>query len=182
MNVKRICVYCGASLGNNPAFARAAKELGHLLAEQNIELVYGGGKVGLMGVLADAVLEKGGQVTGIIPQKLLDQEQGHTGIQDLRIVNDMHERKAAMATLADAFIALPGGFGTLEELFEVMTWSQIGYHQKPIAVVDVDGYYGHIQAFINHAIRSGLVRPEFGQYFQLAKNPQEALEALFRTN
>ncbi|MDG0816882.1 LOG family protein [Bdellovibrio svalbardensis] len=178
MSIKRVCVYCGASLGNNPNFAKAAKELGHLLAKENIELVYGGGKVGLMGVLADAVLEKGGKVIGIIPQKLVDKEQAHRGLQDLRIVNDMHERKATMAALADAFIALPGGFGTMEELFEVLTWSQIGYHQKPVAVLEVDNYYEHLNNFINHAKTTGLLKPEFAQFFQLTHSVQDAWKAL----
>ncbi len=174
MSLKRVCVYCGANLGNNPAFAKAAQELGKLLARKNIELVYGGGKVGLMGVLADSVLENGGKVIGIIPQKLVELEQAHGGIQDLRVVNDMHERKAAMATLADAFIALPGGFGTIEELFEVLTWSQIGYHQKPIAIFDVDGYYEYLNKFIQHAQSTGLIKPEYSQYFQLALSADEA--------
>lgn len=176
MTTKRICVYCGASTGNNPRFAEVAKELGHALVKNNIELVYGGGKVGLMGIVADAVLEKGGRVTGIIPQKLMDQEQGHTAIQDLRIVNDMHERKAAMATLADAFIALPGGFGTLEELFEVLTWSQIGYHAKPIAILDVDNYYHHLNQFIQHALGTGLIKMQYGQLFQVAHTAENALK------
>lgn len=176
MKTKRICVYCGANAGNNPHFAQMARELGHTLATNDIELVYGGGKVGLMGIVADAVLEKGGRVIGIIPQKLMDQEQGHTGIQDLRIVNDMHERKATMATLADAFIALPGGFGTLEELFEVLTWSQIGYHTKPIAILDVDDYYLHLSKFIDHALTTGLIKMQYGQLFQVARTAENALK------
>jgi len=176
MKANRICVYCGANPGNNPQFAAMAKALGHALAENHIELVYGGGKVGLMGIVADAVLEKGGRVTGVIPQKLMDLEQGHTGIQDLRIVNDMHERKAAMATLADAFIALPGGFGTLEELFEVLTWSQIGYHAKPIAILDVDNYYHHLSQFIHHAMETGLIKKQYGQLFQVAHTIESALK------
>jgi hypothetical protein len=176
METKRICVYCGASPGNNPNFAVRARELGHALATNNIELVYGGGRVGLMGILADAVLEKGGQVIGIIPQKLIDLEQGHTGIQDLRIVNDMHERKATMASLADAFIALPGGFGTLEELFEVLTWSQIGYHVKPVAILDVDQYYHHLGKFIEHAMTTGLLKTQYGQLFQVTHSLENALK------
>ncbi|WP_413287761.1 TIGR00730 family Rossman fold protein [Bdellovibrio sp. HCB337] len=176
MKIKRICVYCGASSGNNPNFTLKAKELGKLLASKGIELVYGGGHVGLMGVVADSVLEHGGKVIGIIPRKLMDQEQGHTGIQDLRVVNDMHERKATMATLADAFIALPGGFGTLEELFEVLTWSQIGYHQKPVAILDVDQYYHHLHKFVEHAVSSGLLRPQYGKLFQVTESTEEALQ------
>lgn len=176
MTIKRICVYCGANPGNNPKFAEMAKKLGHAIADKGFELVYGGGRVGLMGVVADAVLEKGGRVTGIIPQKLMSQEVGHSGIQDLRVVNDMHERKAAMATLSDAFIALPGGFGTLEELFEVLTWSQIGYHEKPVAILDVDDYYLHLGKFIENAIGTGLIRPEYGKLFQITYSPEEALK------
>lgn len=179
MKTKRVCVYCGASSGLNPHFAAKARELGHALALQDIELVYGGGRVGLMGVVADAVLEKGGRVIGVIPEKLMDLEQGHLGIQDLRVVNDMHERKATMATLADAFIALPGGFGTLEELFEVLTWSQIGYHQKPVAILDVDQYYYHLGKFIEHAMTSGLLKPQYGKLFQVTESAQEALQICF---
>jgi hypothetical protein len=176
MKIKRICVYCGANSGNNPNFAVRARELGYALASHNIELVYGGGRVGLMGIVADAVLEKGGRVIGVIPQKLMDLEQGHTGIQDLRIVNDMHERKAAMATLADAFIALPGGFGTLEELFEVLTWSQIGYHQKPVAILDVDEYYAHLGKFVEHAMTTGLLKIQYGQLFQVTNTVENAIK------
>lgn len=178
MTIKRVCVYCAASLGNNPAFVKAAKDLGAFLAHKNIQLVYGGGKVGLMGALADAALENGGKVIGIIPQKLVEQEQAHTGIQDLRIVNDMHERKATMAALADAFIALPGGFGTMEELFEVLTWSQIGYHQKPVAILDVDNYYEHLNNFVAHAATTGLLKPEFASYFQVTYSAQEVWEKI----
>lgn len=180
MSLKRVCVYCGANLGNDPAFAKTAKDLGHLLAEKNIELVYGGGKVGLMGVLADAVLENGGHVIGIIPQKLVDKEQAHKGLQDLRIVNDMHERKATMATLADAFIALPGGFGTMEELFEVLTWSQIGYHQKPIVLLDVNDYYKHLKSFVDHAKTTGLIQPQFADLFRITPSAEEALAEISR--
>ncbi|WP_413558643.1 TIGR00730 family Rossman fold protein [Bdellovibrio sp. HCB209] len=180
MKIKRICVYCGANAGNHPEYAKVAKDLGHLLAEHGIELVYGGGKVGLMGTIADAVLEKGGQVTGIIPQKLVDMEQAHEGVTDLRIVNTMHERKATMASLSDAFIALPGGFGTMEELFEVLTWSQIGYHQKPIALVNVMDFYGHLESFVKHATTTGLLRSEYARYFQVTNSAREALDTVLR--
>lgn len=180
MIIKRICVYCASSMGTNPNFAKIAKELGHLLAEKNIELVYGGANVGIMGILADAVMEKGGKVIGVMPQKLVDIEKAHKNLPDLRIVNDMHERKATMATLADAFIALPGGFGTLEELFEVLTWAQIGYHQKPIAIIDVDGFYSHLQKFVEHATAVGLVKPETAKGFELSFSAQEALAKLLK--
>lgn len=176
--LKRICVYCGAAPGFAPEFAAMAKELGHALAERKIELVYGGGKVGLMGIVADAVLEKGGSVIGIIPQKLVDKEQAHQGLQDLRIVNTMHERKATMATLADAFIALPGGFGTLEELFEVLTWSQIGYHAKPVVVLDVNDYYAPLEAFIHNAIAAGFIGEKQKAVFRRLFSADSALDAL----
>ncbi|WP_413585293.1 TIGR00730 family Rossman fold protein [Bdellovibrio sp. HCB274] len=178
MKIKRICVYCGANPGNKPEYGEAARQLGYLLADHKIELVYGGGKVGLMGIIANAVLEKGGLVTGIIPQKLVELEQAHQGLTDLRIVNDMHERKATMASLSDGFIALPGGFGTLEELFEVLTWSQIGYHQKPIALVNVLRFFDNLELFVTHATSTGLLRSEYSKFFQLKNSPEEALKAI----
>jgi hypothetical protein len=178
MKLRRVCVYCGAARGHDPRFATVAQKLGYALAAKNIELVYGGGKVGLMGVLADAVLEKGGRVTGIIPQRLVDKEQAHQGLQDLRIVNDMHERKAAMATLADGFIALPGGFGTLEELFEVLTWSQIGYHTKPIVILDVADYYKPLHEFIEQATVAGFIGETQKAVFRRLFGPEQALEFL----
>lgn len=176
--IKRICVYCGANSGNKPEFAIMAKNLGHHLAENNIELVYGGGRIGLMGIVADAALERGGKVTGVIPQKLVDKEQAHHGLTDLHIVNDMHERKATMATLADAFIALPGGFGTLEELFEVITWGQIGYHEKPVVLLDVEGFYSSLDAFIKNAISVGLIKSEYFRLWNMAYSPTETLQKL----
>ena len=134
---KRICVFCGSSHGSNPVYAEAAKNVGGELARRGIGLVYGGGNVGLMGVVADAVLAGGGHVTGVIPEALMAKEVGHRGLPDLRVVKTMHERKALMAELADGFVALPGGFGTLDELLEQLTWSQLGLHDKPIFVVDV---------------------------------------------
>lgn len=182
MKIQRICVYCGASAGHAPEFAALAENLGQFLASKNIELVYGGGKVGLMGVVADAVLKNGGKVIGIIPQMLVDKEQAHTGLQELRIVNDMHERKAAMATLSDAFIALPGGLGTLEELFEVLTWSQIGYHAKPLVVLDVNDYYKPLELFIENAIQAGFIRQNERAVFRRLLTPEQALEALLEVN
>ncbi|MBO9665978.1 MAG: TIGR00730 family Rossman fold protein [Bdellovibrio sp.] len=180
MKIKRICVYCGANSGNNPEFAKAAKELGHLIAAHKIELVYGGGKAGLMGVVADAVIEKQGTVIGIIPQSLVRQEHAHHEITELRVVNSMHERKATMASMADAFIALPGGFGTLEEMFEVLTWSQIGYHEKPVALVNTAEYYTHLRTFVDHAISTGLIRQEYARYFQVAETPAKAMDMILR--
>lgn len=136
-----ICVYCGAATGDDPVFATAAREFGALLAHRGIKLVYGGGHVGLMGLVADGALLAGGQVEGVIPRSMCDKELAHTGIQKLHVVESMHDRKALMAELSDAFVALPGGIGTLDELFEIWTWRQIGLHGKPIGVLDVNGYW-----------------------------------------
>lgn len=141
MSLRSICVFCGASRGTNPVYEQAAQYLGRTLAANGIRLVYGGGAVGLMGVVADATMAAGGEVIGIIPQSLKDAEVGHTGLSRLEVVDGMHARKARMAELADAFIALPGGLGTLEELFEVWTWGQLGYHPKPLGLLDVNHFY-----------------------------------------
>lgn len=145
--MKRIAVYCGSKHGNSPAFNKAAEELGSELAKRKIELVYGGGAVGLMGVIANAVLKNHGSVIGVIPEKLYEMEVAHMGLTELYRVKTMHERKALMADLSDAFIALPGGIGTLEEIMEVITWAQIGYHDKPCAFLNVEGYYEHLFKF-----------------------------------
>jgi len=158
--MRRICVFCGSSPGARPAYAEAAAQVGRLLAGEGIGLVYGGGQVGLMGVLADAVLAEGGEIVGVIPQALVDREIGHPGVADMRVVGSMHERKALMADLADAFIALPGGIGTLEELIEVYTWSQLGMHRKPIGVLNVNGYYDALAALLDRAVREGFVREQ----------------------
>ncbi|HEX7983819.1 MAG TPA: TIGR00730 family Rossman fold protein, partial [Duganella sp.] len=152
---KTICVYCGANAGVTPAYAEAARALGRALVDQNLALVYGGGKVGLMGVIADAVLAAGGEVTGVIPTALVEREVGHMGLTRQFIVKDMHERKAMMASLSDGFIAMPGGMGTLEELFEMLTWSQLGIHAKPIGLLNVDGFYDGLIDFIAHASGQG---------------------------
>jgi uncharacterized protein (TIGR00730 family) len=157
--MKRVCVYCGSSPGNRPDYADLARELGRTLAARGLGLVYGGGHVGLMGTLADAVLAAGGEVTGIIPQRLVDAEVAHHGLTSLEIVGSMHERKARMAELADAFIALPGGFGTLDELFEILTWAQLGLHGKPCGLIDFDGYYAPLVTWADSAVRAGFVRP-----------------------
>ena len=155
-----ICVFCASSTGRDPAFAAAARSFGALLARERITLVYGGGHVGLMGVLADAVLGAGGRVVGVIPRALWDWEVGHRALTELHVVETMHERKALMASLADAFVALPGGLGTLEEIFEVWTWGQLGIHSKPCGFLDVAGYYAPLLAFLDQAVARGLVRPE----------------------
>ncbi len=158
--IKSVCVYCGSAAGVRPAYAEAARALGTLLAREGIELVYGGGRVGLMGVVADAALAAGGRVTGVIPHALQAREVGHEGLTTLHVVTTMHERKALMAKLADAFVAMPGGLGTLEELAEVLTWAQLGVHRKPCGLLDVEGYYAPLTAFFDHAVAEGFVRPE----------------------
>jgi uncharacterized protein (TIGR00730 family) len=155
--MKRLCVFCGANSGANDAYRSAAHELGRLLARSGIGLVYGG--IGLMGAVADAALAEGGEVIGIIPRNLVKLEVAHRGAVDLRVVESMHERKAMMAELSDGFIALPGGVGTLEELFEVWTWAHLGLHRKPCALLDVNGFYSGLGAFLNHVQQEGFLRP-----------------------
>jgi uncharacterized protein (TIGR00730 family) len=177
----RVCVFCGANPGNDPRYAEAAKGLGAALAREGIGLVYGGGNVGLMGVLADTVLAAEGEVIGVIPQALVDREVAHRGITSLRVVSTMHERKALMADLADGgFIALPGGLGTLEELFEVWTWGQLGYHAKPVGILDVGDYYRGLLAFLDTATGAGFVGPEHRAMLLVDTSPG-ALLARFRT-
>jgi uncharacterized protein (TIGR00730 family) len=156
--MKRICVYCGSSAGVNPVHREAAVHLGTLLASRGIGLVYGGGNVGLMGVIADAVLHAGGEVIGVIPTALMEKELGHGGVTKLHIVSSMHERKQLMADLSDGFISLPGGIGTLEELFETFTWLQLGFHDKPVGLLNVDGFYDHLLAFLRHAAAERFLR------------------------
>lgn len=156
--MKRIAVYCGSHQGARPEYAAAARGLGVRLARERIELVYGGGRVGLMGIVADAVLEYGGHVIGVIPEKLALKEVVHEQLPDLRVVKTMHERKALMAELADGFIALPGGFGTYEEFFEILTWGQLGWHHKPLGLLDVAGFYRPLQSFLDHARNEGFIR------------------------
>lgn len=157
--MKRICVYCGSSDAIPDSYREAARALGALFNARGYELVFGGGRVGMMGEIADAVLAGGGRVWGVIPRKLMELEVGHTGCTELFIVDGMHARKTMMAQLADGFIALPGGWGTMEELFEMATWRQLGYHQKPVGLLDVDGYYSHLLAWIETAREAGFIRP-----------------------
>ena len=156
--IKRIVVYCGANVGNNPAYKIAAENVGRTLAEQGIGLVYGGGGVGLMGVVADAALAAGGEVIGVIPEALKVLEVGHKNLSAMHVVPDMHSRKAMMLGLADAVIAMPGGFGTMDELFEALTWSQLDYHRKLCGLLNVAGYYDHLIAWINHSVDVGMVK------------------------
>jgi uncharacterized protein (TIGR00730 family) len=178
LNLRRVCVFCGSSVGSSPSYAEGAVALGRALAEANVALVYGGGSVGLMGVLADTMLAAGGHVIGVSPQALVDLEVGHHGLPDLRVVQSMHERKALMADLADAFIALPGGIGTLEELFEVWTWAQLGMHGKPCALLDVAGYYTPLLAFIDHMVEQRFLRPEHRALVVVAAEPLALLRRL----
>jgi uncharacterized protein (TIGR00730 family) len=163
MRVKRVCVFCGSNAGALPAYAEAARSLGAMLARRGLGLVYGGGRVGLMGALANAARAAGGEVIGVIPESLVRKEVAHTGLEDLRVVGSMHERKAMMADLADAFIALPGGCGTFEELFEIVTWAQLGLHHKPIGLLNVGGYYDPLLALLDRAVAERFVLPEHRQ-------------------
>ena len=156
--MRRVCVFCGASSGRSPAYAAAARELGAELAGRGLGLVYGGGRVGLMGAVADATLAAGGEAVGVIPQELVERELAHGGLTELRVVGSLHERKALMAELADAFVALPGGFGTLDELLEQLTWSQLGLHAKPVGLLDVAEYWRPLIELARHATEEGFVR------------------------
>ena len=159
-NLKSICLFCGSSPGVDPAFRLAAAQLGTTLAYNNIRLVYGGGHVGLMGVAADACLVAGGEVVGVIPRKLMEKEVGHAGLTQMHVVETMHERKALMTQLSDGFIALPGGYGTLDELFEALTWQQLAYHLLPVGVLNVSGFFDHLVQFLDHARDQRLLRDE----------------------
>ena len=166
--VRRICVFCGASAGVGTGYLDLARSVGQGLAERGIGLVYGGGRVGLMGALADAALDAGGSVVGVIPRRLVDRELAHPGLTGLEIVDTLHERKARMSELADAFIALPGGLGTLEELAEVVSWAQLELHHKPIGLLDVDGYWQALAAWLDHAVDEGFVAPRHRALVEIA--------------
>jgi uncharacterized protein (TIGR00730 family) len=176
--VRRVCVYAGSNPGNDPAYADAARRFGSHLAERGITLVYGGGKVGLMGVIADAALAAGGEVIGVMPQALIDREIGHPALTELKVVDSMHERKALMAELSDAFVAVPGGIGTLEELIEIYTWSQLGIHHKACGVLNVNGYYDGLAAFLDHAVTEGFLRPQHRAVLCVAEDPADLLDHL----
>jgi uncharacterized protein (TIGR00730 family) len=176
--LRRVCVFCGSSPGARPAYAEATAELARVLAADGVGVVYGGGAVGLMGVLADAALAEGAEVIGVIPQALVDREIGHPGLTELRVVGSMHERKALMAELSDAFVALPGGLGTLEELFEVYTWSQLGLHRKPCGLVDVEGYYAGITRFLEHAVAERFLLEQHRALLVVEPDPRRLIERL----
>ena len=178
MKVKDICVFCGASAGSDPAYAKAASALGQAMAIRGLGLVYGGGNIGLMGLLADAVLAEGGRAVGVIPQKLVDRELAHQGLAKLHVVPTMHERKEKMHGLCDAYIALPGGIGTMEEFFEAVTWRQLDYHAKPIALLNVDGFYDGIEQFFDTMISTGFLRPKHSELFFSETDPNRLLDRL----
>lgn len=175
---KSICIFCGSSKGNNEVYAAVAKDLGKLMAEKQIDLVYGGGKVGLMGTIADAVLESGGKAYGVIPQHLVDKEVAHIGLTELFIVNTMHQRKEKMYDLSGAFIAMPGGFGTLDEFCEIITWSQLGFHQKPMAFLNTAGYFDHLLKHFSYSVEAGFVRKDHFHQIQVESNPHKLLNQI----
>jgi len=176
--MKRICVYCGSSTGNQPVYREAAVALGAVLASRKIGLVYGGGNVGLMGVIADAVLAGGGEVIGVIPQSLAEREIAHGGVTDLRVVDSMHTRKALMADLSDAFIAMPGGVGTFEEFFEAVTWTQLGVHRKPCGLLNAGAFYSPLALFIDQAVTEGFIKPVHRQIIVVDDDPGRLVDAL----
>jgi uncharacterized protein (TIGR00730 family) len=176
--LQSICVFCGSSTGANPAYRRAAESLGRAIATSGRRLVYGGGNVGLMGVLADAALEQGGQVIGVIPRHLVDLEVAHQSLTEQRIVDSMHQRKQLMAELAEGFVILPGGLGTLEEFFEVWTWGQLGLHRKPYGILNVASYFDSLLAFLDHSVSERFVRPDHRRLLLMAEDPVELLHRL----
>jgi len=178
MRLKRICVFCGSNVGSRPAYAAAARELGHTLAERGIGVVFGGGKVGLMGVLADAALAAGGEAIGVIPDALVAREIAHSGLTKLHVVRSMHERKTLMADLADAFIALPGGYGTFEEFFEAVTWTHLGIHTKPCGLLNVAGYYDALLAQLGRAVADGFIHEKNRRLLLDAPDVPSLLEKL----
>ena len=175
-----VCVYCGSRPGRLPAYVEAARTLGQAIGARGWRLVYGGGRVGLMGIVADAVLAAGGEVVGVIPDSLMRREVGHPGLTELHVVPTMHLRKQMMAERADLFIALPGGIGTLEELYEVWTWRQLGYHDKPIGLLDSAGYYADLLAFMRHSVAEGFLAPEQMESLQVGSDPTSLLDSLAR--
>jgi len=176
--MKSICVFCGSSLGNREIYREVATEVGKVIAQRQCRLIYGGGNIGLMGVVADAALEAGGEVIGVIPKHLQEREVGHNGLTKLHVVESMHQRKALMADLADAFIALPGGFGTFEEFCEILTWSQLGLHAKPCGLLNVEGFYDPLIALFDRAVDDGFLRPEYRSMVLMAYSADELLMRL----
>lgn len=176
--MNRICVFCGTNPGSRPEYGAAARQLGKVLATEGIELVYGGASVGIMGQLADSVHEHGGHVTGVIPQQLVEKEAAHTGIRNLIVVASMHQRKSQMADLSDGFIALPGGIGTLEGFFEILTWGQLGIHAKPSGILNVDGYFDGLTGFLDHAVREGFLTEAHRNAIIVTSSPAALLQRM----
>lgn len=178
--MRRVCVFCGSKVGNESQYRNAAESLGRLFVERGLSLVYGGGSVGLMGVIADAVLAGGGEVIGVIPEMLATKELLHTGVPEMHRMQSMHARKAKMAELADAFIALPGGYGTFEELLEMITWVQLGIHRKPVGLLNVCGYFNYLIQFVDHAIDEGFIKPRHRQIIVVSDEPSALLDLVER--
>lgn len=178
--MRRICVFCGSNTGRAGVYREAAVHLGRVLCARGLGLVFGGGKVGMMGTIADEVMRQGGEAIGVIPQSLVSKEIAHDGLTELRVVQSMHERKAMMAELSDGFIGLPGGWGTFEELFEVMTWAQLGLHRKPCGILNAGGYFDPLLAFLDHAMVEGFVRPEQAPMLIVDTSPEALLDRFAR--
>ncbi len=178
--MKRLCVFCGSSVGGREEYTQQTRELGQLMARHGIGLVFGAGHVGLMGVLADAVLTAGGEAIGVIPQVLVDRELAHGRLTHLHVVGTMHQRKALMADLSDAFAALPGGYGTLDELFEILTWSQLGIHKKPVGLLNVNGFFNPLLSWVSHAASEGFIRTQHAELLHVATEVATMLDVLIR--
>jgi len=176
--MKRVCVFCGSSTGIDPLYASAARELATTMVSRGLGVVYGGGRVGLMGVVADTALAAGGEVIGVIPRPLASKELAHTGLTEMKFVASMHERKATMSALADAFVTLPGGLGTLEETFEILTWAQLGIQRKPIGILNVNGYYDPFLRLFEHGIGQGFIRAEYRGFICVASSPAALLDVM----
>ncbi len=174
--MKRLCVFCGSSFGANPVYVKAANDLGTAIAKRGIGLVYGGARVGLMGEIASSVIRAKGEVIGVIPKDLLEKEVAYTDLSDLRVVGSMHERKFLMAELSDGFIALPGGLGTLEEIFEIITWAQLNFHNKPCGLLNIHGYYNDLIKFLNHTVEEKFIEPEHRAMIVIDDDPESLLE------
>lgn len=176
--MQSVCVYCGANPGNDARYGDAAEDMGRFLASQGVRLIYGGGGTGMMGRVADGALAGGGVVIGVIPHHLVERELAHDGLSELKVVNDMHERKATMAALSNGFVALPGGLGTLEELFEMLTWAQLRFHAKPCGVLNVNGYFDGLLAFLDHQVAAGFLKPPHRALLNVASTPSALLHEM----
>jgi uncharacterized protein (TIGR00730 family) len=176
--MRRVCVFCGSSAGNRPGYADAARQVGAALVRRGLGLVYGGGHIGLMGVVADAVLRAGGEAIGVIPQALVERELAQGGLTRLEVVDTMHQRKSMMADLSDAFVALPGGFGTADELFEILTWAQLGIHAKPIGLLNVGGFFDALLGWVRHAAAEGFIRHQHVALLNVSTDPEGLLDVL----